>query len=205
MFSEQIWIGWRRPSGADLYDFRAAHTGVKLRTSDFQPWYYTEPNSEPSGDGTENCAGAWAGNCVWVDFKCDEGAASMCEFDQAPKFTLRGKNILSTCPIRACGIYSKMSSGLPANSPFDSRYAWSWNSESRSSVFMGFRSSLLFREQAVWRLRLYENLTNGYYLEKGRRDPLGYNTWRPLRIFEQVNKSITNQLYTHGTFISRKY
>ena len=60
-----------------------------LGKSDYHPWYVGEPN----GLDFENCAVSWPRRNSWNDAVCNEDFCGFCQFDEAPVFTLRGKNM----------------------------------------------------------------------------------------------------------------
>lgn len=149
LFLEDFWAGWWDQKNEGL--FVDVNTGEVLKPSDYQPWFYGEPN----GDTVENCVVVWTMRQSWNDLSCDKTAWHFCHFERSPYFQLRGtRSILPVGPLINRFVLFPL--GLCSNQQFDDRFSWTSQLIEGKRVFNGFTTSRISWNSKIgkWQLQM---------------------------------------------------
>ncbi|CAM6054348.1 unnamed protein product [Sphagnum tenellum] len=146
------WTGWwDEPKDGTFSNVNNASD--VLKSSDFQPWYYGEPN----GDTMENCGVVSIGWNMWNDVTCDVLLCGFCDLERAPDIQIRG---------------------LCKESLFNTKYSWTRTFMNGRHSFRGYTNTLMSWDTNItmWRLQIYDR-PNTYATVNMTEYPLGTNTW----------------------------
>ncbi|CAM6054349.1 unnamed protein product [Sphagnum tenellum] len=146
------WSGWwDQPNDGTFSNVNNASD--VLKSTDFQPWYYGEPN----GDTMENCGVVSIGWNMWNDITCDVLICGFCDLERAPDIQIRG---------------------LCKESLFNTKYSWTRTFMNGRHSFRGYTNTLMSWDPNItmWRLQIYDR-PNTYATVNITEYPLGTNTW----------------------------